>query len=149
MKNKIYLIYLISSIILISCNNTKSKVKEEEIESPYIYVGVENGDKTKDTLEIMFSDVLTDSLKISKQKLQSICESGVHYGDWNVKFRPTYKFDDGFIYFDEEEDEILFSIKGTCENGYGVRDEITSIISFNRKGIMKNDEDGLPKITTF
>jgi hypothetical protein len=115
----------------------------------YIYVDVENGDKTEDILEIMFSDVLTDSLKITKQKLQEICENGVLYGDWNVKFRPTYKFDDGFIYFGEEEDEILFSIKGTCENGYGVRDEIMSIISFNRKGIMKNDEDGLPKIVSF
>jgi hypothetical protein len=149
MKNKIYLIYLISSIILISCNNTKSKVKEEEIESPYIYVDVENGDKTKDTLEIMFSDVLTDSLKISKKRLQSICDNGVLYGDWNVKFKPTYKYDDGFLYFDEEENEILFSLKGTCENGYGVRDEITSIISFDTRGIMKNNEDDLPKIVSF
>jgi hypothetical protein len=145
----IYSIFL--STFFYSCNSEKSiDDLNNDKKSPFIYVEVKNSDNTKDTIEFFIGENLIDSLKISKTKLVSICEDGSLYGDWNVKFKPTYKYEKtGFISYEKETDEITVSIDGTCENGYGVRDNIHNLIYFNRNGSMVYDKDNIPKINTF
>ncbi len=145
---KIIFSLILLSLLLINCNNNKEK--QTEIFSPYIFVDVKNGDGTKDTIDFLIDNTLTDSLKINKNKLQLICNEASIYGDWNVKYKPTFKYkDNGFIFYDKELDEIGIEIRGTCENAYGVPDDITNVVYFNKKGIMVVDKDELPKITTF
>jgi hypothetical protein len=149
---KAHLIYLFLSIILISCNNKSKKEIDTNGFNGYgeYVVEVENGNKTKDTVKFMVQKQLIDSLKIDKIKIKKICDEAIIYGDWQVKYKPTYKYDkNGFILYDKETNEILVSIKGTCENAYGVPDEINNTISFNREGLMIQDKDYLPKISTF
>jgi hypothetical protein len=148
---KSILIYSIFLSTFFSCNSEKQKegLNNDE-KSPFIYVEVKNSDNTKDTIEFLIGENLIDSLKISRSKLVSICENGSLYGDWNVKFKPTYKYEKrGFISYKKETDEITVSIHGTCENGYGVRDNILNLIHFNRNGNMVYDKDKIPKIDSY
>lgn len=147
----IYSVYLSFLFCIFSCKSKKSiDDLNNELNSPFIYLEVVNSDNSKDTIEFFIDENLIDSLKISKSKLLSICKYGSSYGDWNVKFKPTYKYEkSGYVSYNKENNEITVSIKGTCENGYGVRDNIHNIISFDRRGIMMHDKNGVPKIETF
>lgn len=153
MRNLIYLIFL---IVLISCKESIHDLNND-IKNPNIYIEVKNPDNTKDTIEffIVMDKPLMDSLKISKAELVNICcNAATYYGDYNVKFKQTYKYNkSGYISYDYPKDSetngISVEVQGTCANGYGVKDDIRNVIHFDLKGRIKKDEDGNPKILTY
>ena len=146
------LVYLTSLIILISCKESIYDLNND-LNNDIIYIEVENGDKTKDTIEfdILEKNTLWDSLKISRTKLIYMCGNASRYfANYNVSFKSTYKYEKHqMIGFDRDSNEICLTIGGSCENAYGVRDNIYNNIYFDSKAKIKRDKKGYPKIDTF
>jgi hypothetical protein len=155
------IIYSLAILLLTACSDNKNEAQKNEVKrfeliiekgknNYYLTLEGKNGDKTKQKVEFSIDYLVIDSLKLTEQKIKSICENALLYSDWNVNFKPTYKHgDDAMLYYGKEENSIKVHVKGTAENAYGVPDNISSTISFNLKGKMINDKDGLPDILTY
>lgn len=159
MKNRI--IYSLAIVMLTACSNDKNEAQKNEkkrfeliIEKGknnyYLTVDGKNGDKTIQKVEFSIDKIILDSLKISEQKVKSICEYSLLYSDWNVNFKPTYKHGDkAMLFYVKDENSFKASVKGMAQNAYGVNDNVNSILTFNLRGAIIKDKDGLPDIYTF
>jgi hypothetical protein len=150
------IIYVVILLLFAACSNEKKEeprfklIVEKAKGIYYLTLEGNNGDKTKQKVEFSIDDVVVDSLKFTEQKIIYMCEDALRYSDWNVNFKPTYKHgDDAMLYYVNEEKSIKVHVNGTAENAYGVPDKISSTISFNLKGKMINDKDGLPDILSY
>ena len=113
----------------------------------YMTLEAEDGDKTKKKVEFMIDKLIIKELKLNEAKIREICDDGIRYADWNVKFKPTYKSSEtASLFYDKETKRIKAMMSGTAENAYGVPDNIYTFIPFNIKGKMIEDKDGLPEI---
>lgn len=147
-------------LVIAACSGTSKNVpKEEETmgtlinrgneKNPVYYMTLEaeNGDKTKKRVEFFIDGKIVKELKLSEAKILNICDEAILYADWNVNFKPTYKHSESAsLSYDKKEKKITAYMDGTAENAYGVPDNISSYISFNPKGILVLDADGLPEI---
>ena len=93
----------------------------------------------------------------------SMIRTALRYADWDAKHKMTYRLEGyetpiygdttarrvGMLYLDSVQMEYTVSIKGSCENSFGVRDEVTTYVKFTKDGGMKLDKNGLPDIFTF
>ncbi len=150
------IIYSLVIMLLSACSGLKNEEKRfKSIEEKakgiyYLTIEAENGDNTKQQVEISIDPLIIDSLKLSEQKIINMCEDALRYSDWNVKFKPSYKqSDNAMLTYDTKEKKITAFVNGTAENAYGVPDELNSTVPFNLKGVMINDQDGLPDIFSF
>jgi ABC-type glycerol-3-phosphate transport system substrate-binding protein len=113
----------------------------------YMTLEAEDGDKTKKKVEFMIDKLIIKELKLNEAKIREICDDGIRYADWNVKFKPTYKSSEtASLFYDKETKRIKAMMSGTAENAYGVPDNIYTFIPFDIKGKMIEDKDGLPEI---
>lgn len=84
---------------------------------------------------------------MNEAQIRNICSESILYADWTVKFKPTYKHSESAsLRYDEAQKKITVLMDGTAENAYGVPDDIMSIISFDTKGKMILNKDGVPDI---
>jgi len=113
----------------------------------YMTLEAEDGDKTKKKVEFLIDVSIVKELKLNEEKIRNMCDDGIRYADWNVKFKPTYKHSEmASISYDKKENKINAIMSGTAENAYGVPDNINTFIPFDIKGKMIEDKDGLPEI---
>lgn len=143
-----------------SCSGTaKDSTKEEVKVGALINIGdektpfycmtleAEDGDKTKKKVEFMIDKLIIKDLKLNESKIRNMCQNAILYADWTVKFKPTYKnSESASINYDVKEKQITAFMTGTAENAYGVADNISVFIRFDRNGKMLLDKDGLPDI---
>lgn len=157
MKIKTTIKCFITLLILSACSNTPEKVEEEsdvdkliktETASGNRYSLIllgKNGDKTEQEVKFTIDRNIIDSLKIPEAKIKEICSNTLLYADWNVKIKPSYVFDEiAMVTYDPKDKYIIAFIDGTAENSYGVRDKISTAISFDLKGNIVSDKDGIP-----
>lgn len=113
----------------------------------FITLEAEDGDKSKKKVKFLIDNLIVQKLKLTESKIRNICEDGIRYADWNVKFKPTYKTNEtASLSYDKEENRIIALMSGTAENAYGVPDNLNTIIPFDIKGKMIEDKDGIPEI---
>ena len=146
---------LVSLVILFACQNPEKKdglksLGDGNNKIYFLKIQAKNGDKSIQEVEFSIDKVIIDSLKLSEEKIQNMCEESILYADWNVKFRPSFKHDAmAMLVFDRTEKKLLAYMKGTAENAYGTPDNISSTIPFDLKGKLLLDKDGLPKIDSY
>lgn len=91
------IVYSFFLMTLTACSGLKNEEKRfESIEEKgknnyYLTIEAENGDKTKQQVEIFIERLIIDSLKLTERKIINMCEDALSYSDWNAKFKPTYK----------------------------------------------------------
>ena len=120
---------------------------DEKIQMYYVVLEAEDGDKTKKRVEFYIDLKIINELKLNEAQIRNICSESILYADWTVKFKPTYKHSESAsLRYDEAEKKITVLMDGTAENAYGVPDHIMSIISFDTKGKMILNKDGVPDI---
>jgi hypothetical protein len=148
---------------IVACSGTGKDSTTEEIENGalvnrgsekepiyYMTLEAEDGYKTKKKVEFMIDVAIIKELKLNEAKIRNMCDEGILYADWNVKFKPTYKHSEmASISYDKKENKIYAIMSGTAENAYGVPDNINTFIPFDIKGKMIKDKDGLPEIYLF
>lgn len=150
MKNLILGIIVFVSII--GCNRSKIDHAETTVNEYYIKVEKTNGIDEKQKFSFFVSPTVVDSLKINNAILQRIGENAATYGDWNVKHKRTYKFNEkgmSFISYDQEKNLIRTSVAGIASNAYGVEGDITTVMYFKLDGTQVQDSNGLPDIMSF
>ncbi len=139
MKNILF--YGIIFLCLVSCNGNGKLIKRGK--GTFMTVEALNGDNTKTKVEFLVGS----DIKLGEAKINAICKDAVTYADWNAKFKPTYKHSkSATLIYDEKTGEITACMNGTAENAYGVPDDVSTYIIFNKKGKLKEDADGLPEI---
>ncbi len=139
MKNILF--YGIIFLCLVSCNGDGKLIKRGK--GTFMTVEALNGDNTKTKVEFL----VVDDIKLDEAKIYAICKDAVAYADWNAKFKPTYQHSkSATLIYDEKTGEITACMIGTAENAYGVPDNVSTYIIFDKKGKLKEDADGLPEI---
>ena len=150
MRNIIYPLFLL--IVALSCKDKSTDgplVNRGTEKAPIYYLSVKakDGDKTEKTIEFLISKEIIQSLKFTSEKIENICQDAVLYADWNAKFKPTYKHSESAsLVYDKKDRKITAIMSGTAENAYGVADNVSTFISFDEKGNMIVDQDGIPEI---
>ncbi|MFM1809135.1 MAG: hypothetical protein RLZZ382_360 [Bacteroidota bacterium] len=146
------LLPLILLIITLSCENKNSDgplVNRGTEKAPIYYVSVnaKNGDKSEKIVEFFISEEIVKNLHLSGDKIERICKDAVLYADWNAKFKPTYEHSESAsIVYEKKDHKIIAIMSGTAENAFGVPDNISTFISFDEKGKMITDKEGIPEI---
>lgn len=91
-------------------------------------------DGVTDTVTFSIDNVLIDSLKIKESDINQMCRDVVWFADFNVKYKPTYTLPkEAMLYYGESDKDVNAHIKGTAENAYGVRDEMSTMMSFDKE----------------
>jgi hypothetical protein len=147
-------------LVLSACNgNVTDSAKDETKDGTLVNIGsektpiysmtleAEDGDKSTKKVKFYIDNLIVQKLKLTESKIRNICDNGIRYADWNVKFKPTYKTNEtASLSYDKEANRIIALMSGTAENAYGVPDNINTIIPFDVNGKMIEDKDGIPEI---
>jgi hypothetical protein len=132
------LLTIATATILVSCNqNTKTGIVDEtdvlmKNGSTYtMKITKKRNDGVRDTVTFRIDNVLVDSLKIKESDIKQMCMDAVWFADFNVKFKPTYTLPKEAMLFYHKD--VSAHIRGTAENAYGVKDEMSTMMSFDNK----------------
>ena len=143
---KIIGIWAIGGIVVLGAlsyalkKDTGVLVKKGSIYTMKIDRKLDNGE-TK-IVEFSIDNVLVDSLKLSEEKIESICNTAVIWADFNVKNKPTYNLPKtaALLYVSKNEHPVVVIIGGTAENSFGVASDIHTYIPFDEKGEVVSEE---------
>ena len=94
-----------------------------------------NGDGTQLELEFWIDHVLVDSLNIPPDSIIHMCEVSIDKASYDCYYPLTYKHkptQHPFLIFNEQENTIEVFMNGSAKNGFGVEQEISTYIKFNR-----------------
>lgn len=95
-------------------------------------VQAENGDDSKVDMTFMIDDKLVDSLKISQDTIKLMCDRACLYSDFTVKYPLTWKFDiKSKPMLMLSDDGISVLVTGSAKNGFGVEDNVTTLLKFD------------------
>ena len=136
------ILFILATVLTIaSCNSSgygKLKGKTPLYE---MTVQAENGDDSKVDMTFNIDSDLVDSLKISEDTLEILCNRACLYSDFSVKYPLTWKFKtDSKPMLMLGDDGISVLVTGSAKNTFGVEDNVTTLLKFDSTYQVITDE---------
>ena len=147
------LVFIGLAIVAISCaenNSEKSSlglIQRDSVNFSLLLNAIDGQDSSV-AVGFVIEESIIDSMKLGDSTILKICSTSTKYASWDVKNKRSFRFRSAkkanlFIV----DGELVVSIDGIASNAFGVEENVSTYIHFDKKGnLIKEGEYNAPKI---